>query len=89
MRHLGFLFALAALLLANTAEAGRNNCCRQTRCQQTHVHRVKCHTCCTPAPSLRRLQTLRHHATTLAASAPAQRLQRSGTSLQRLQCSGL
>ena len=59
MRHLGILFALAAMLLANTAEAGRNNCCRPAKCR-THNHcgvqhqRNHCarshQTCCAPAP---------------------------------------
>ena len=64
MRHLGFLFALAAMLLANTAEAGRHsrgrhNCCEQTQCrthnhcgrQNHHNHCGACQTCCAPAPS--------------------------------------
>lgn len=61
MRHLGILFALAALLLANTAEAG-NKCCKPCKVKHCKVQKCKvqkCHytycapapTCCAPAPT--------------------------------------
>lgn len=63
MRHLGILFALAAMLLVNTAEAG-NKCCKPCKVQQCKVQKCKvekckvqkckvqkCHTHCAPAPS--------------------------------------
>jgi len=58
MRYLGFMLALAVMLMSNTAEAGRHNCCKAPKCK-THHHCVshKHHhcekaadKCCKPAP---------------------------------------
>ena len=53
MRRLGMIFALAAMLLTNSAEAGRRNkCCKPVK---THCHKQKscCEQtpCCAPAPA--------------------------------------